>query len=68
MASMLFALPLKAGQMQAAHTFAEECLGPRFAEYQASEQRIGIQEENWYLQHNATGEWFTIYVEGPDLM
>jgi hypothetical protein len=68
MATMLFALPIRSGQTEAARAFAQECIGPRSAEYAASGQRIGIQVENWYLQRNSAGEFFTIYVEGPDLM
>ncbi len=68
MATLLFALPIKPGQTEAARAFAQECIGPRYADYDASEQRIGIQVENWYLQRNAAGQFFTIQVEGPDLM
>ena len=68
MATLLFALPIKLGQTEAARTFAQECIGPRYADYDASEQRIGIQAENWYLQRNSAGQFFTIQVEGPDLM
>ena len=68
MATMLFALPIKSGQAEATRAFAQECIGPRYAEYDASEQRIGIRVENWYLQRNAAGQFFTIQVEGPDLM
>ena len=68
MATMLFALPIKPGQTEAARSFAQECIGPRYAEYDASEQRIGIRVENWYLQRNPAGQFFTIHVEGPDLM
>jgi hypothetical protein len=68
MATMLFALPIKPGQEEATRAFAQECIGPRYAEYDASEQRIGIQVENWYLQRNAAGQFFTVQVEGLDLM
>jgi hypothetical protein len=68
MATLLFALPIKPGQTEAARAFAQECIGPRYADYDASEQHIGIQVENWYLQRNAAGQFFTIQVEGPDLI
>jgi hypothetical protein len=68
MATMLFALPLSSGQAEAARTFAKQCVGPRYTEYDASERRIGIPIENWYLQRTSAGEFFMIYVEGPDLM
>jgi hypothetical protein len=63
MATMLFALPIKPGQAEATRAFAQECIGPRYAE-----QRIGIQRENWYLQRTVAGQFFAIQVEGPDLM
>ncbi len=55
-------------ERQSVRAFAQECIGPRYADYDTSEQRIGIQVENWYLQRNAAGQFFTIQVEGPDLM
>ena len=68
MATMLFALPIKSGQAEAARSFARECIGPRYAEYDASERRIGIAGENWYLLHTPSAELFVIQVEGADLM
>ena len=68
MATLLFALPIKSGQTEAARAFAQECLGPRYADYDASERRIGIQVENWYLQRLAADQFFTIQVEGLDLI
>ena len=67
MPSTLIWLPLKPGQTEATRAFAAECIGPRYAEYDASERRIGIHAENWYLQHTPTGDTFVIVIEGPDL-
>lgn len=66
MATMLVALPIKPGQTDAARAFAAECIGPRYTEYDASEQRIGLQAENWYLQHTPAGDTFVIHIEGPN--
>jgi hypothetical protein len=68
MSTMLVALPIKAGQTAAARAFAQACMGPRFADYDASERRIGIPVENWYLLGGPDGDRFVIQVEGPDLM
>lgn len=68
MATIMMALPIKPGQEQAARSFAQECIGPRFAEYDASERRIGIPVENWYLLHAGGSAYFIIQVEGPDLL
>jgi hypothetical protein len=60
-------LPIQTGQTDAARAFAKECVGPRFAAYDASERRIGIPTENWYLLQTPAGAAFVIHVEGPDL-
>jgi hypothetical protein len=67
MATVLFALPIKPGQADAVRTLTKACIGQRRPEFDASERRIGIQVENWYLQHTPSGELFAFQVEGPDL-
>ena len=67
MATLMMALPIHPGQADAARAFAKECVGPRYAEYDASERRIGIPVENWYLLRTRAGEFFVIQVEGEDL-
>ena len=67
MTTMLLTLPIRPNQTEAARAFAQECLGPRYSEYDASERRIGINIENWYLQHLSSGEFFAIHADGPDL-
>lgn len=67
MPTLLVAVPIKPGMSDAARAFAQECIGPRMADYDASEQRINIAVENWYLQHTPSGDLFAIYLEGPDL-
>jgi len=67
MPSMLIWLPLKPGQTEAARAISAECMGLRYAEYDASERRIGLQAENWYLQHTPAGDTFVIVIEGADL-
>lgn len=67
MPTSLISIPLKPGQTDAARAFAQECVGSRFADFDASERRINILVENWYLQRMGGAEFFTIYVEGPDI-
>lgn len=67
MPTLLVALPIKPGMSDAARAFAQECIGPRMADFDASEQRINIPVENWYLQHMSSGDYFSIQIEGPDL-
>lgn len=68
MATMMMALPLRCGQAEDAGAFARECVGARYAEYDASERRIGLVAENWYLARLAGADYFVIQVEGEDLM
>ena len=67
MATLMVALPVHAGQENAARDFAHECIGPRYGEFDASERRIGIPRENWYLLRTAAGAFFVIYIEGANL-
>jgi hypothetical protein len=65
--TLLLSVPIKAGQSDIARAFAHECVGPRLADYDASERRINITTENWYLQRIGDVDHFTLYIEGPDL-
>jgi len=38
----------------------------RQADYQRSEQRIGIVKEAWYLAHTPAGDQLVAYMESPD--
>ncbi len=67
MLTLLMTLPIKPGKTASARSFAQDCLGSRFAEFDASERRIGIPIENWYLQRIGGAEFFTALLEGPDL-
>ena len=67
MPTTLIAIPIKPGQTDTARAFAQECIGPRFSDYDASERRINIPVENWYLQRMGDTEFFAIYIEGQDL-
>jgi hypothetical protein len=67
MSSLLVTLPLRPGQEPAARAFLQECMGPRFADFDASERRFGIAAENWYLQHSPAGPVLVAYIEGENL-
>ena len=67
MATLLFSMPIRPGQADAARAFAQECVGPRLSDFDASERRIGIPVETWYMQRIGNTEYFTVMVEGPDL-
>jgi hypothetical protein len=40
--------------------------GPRSAEFDKSERRIGITKEAWFLQHAPQGDLLIGYMESPD--
>jgi hypothetical protein len=61
-----FALPILPGKTEDARAFQRELDGPRKAEYAASEQRIGITREYWFLQQTPQGDLFLAYLESPD--
>lgn len=67
MATLLLSIPVKTGQTDAARAFVQEFNGPRGGEFDASERRIGITAESWYLQHVGDAELLTVYLEGADL-
>jgi hypothetical protein len=60
-----FALPILPGKTQDARAFQRALDGPRKAEYAASEQRIGIVKEHWFLQQTPQGDLFLAYMESP---
>ncbi len=58
-----FALPVLAGQQEAARAFLQELEGQRKGDYAASEQRLGIQKEVWALQATSQGAMLVVYIE-----
>lgn len=66
MDQVCFALPLIPGKTEAARAFMRELEGPRKSQFAASERRIGITKELWYLQQTANGDLFVTYMESPD--
>jgi hypothetical protein len=67
MASLAFALPLTPGKTEAWRRWADELLGPRRAEYEASRRRFGITVERAFLQHTPQGDFNVVYLEADDL-
>jgi hypothetical protein len=61
-----FALPVITGRTENARRFMRELDGPRKAEFDASERRIGITKEAWFLQHTAQGDLLIGYIESAD--
>jgi hypothetical protein len=60
------ALPLLPGKSAEARTFMQQLDGSRRAEFDASERRIGIGKELWYLAALAAGDHLIAYMESDD--
>ncbi len=60
------ALPVLPGKTAEARTFLQQLDGPRRAEYDASERRIGITKELWYLAKLPTGDHLIGCMESKD--
>jgi hypothetical protein len=61
-----FALPVLEDKTEDARAFFEELETQRKSDYAASEQRINISKESWYLQHSPQGDLLLAYIESPD--
>jgi hypothetical protein len=59
-------VPVLPGKTADAKDFMHELEGGRNADYQASEQRIGIVKEAWYLARTPAGDQLVGYLESPD--
>ena len=59
-------VPVLPGRTADARDFMRELEADRNAGYQASEQRIGIVKEAWYLARTPAGDQLVAYLESPD--
>ena len=59
-------VPILPGRTAYARDFMRELETDRQADYQRSEQRIGIVKEAWYLAHTPVGDQLVAYMESPD--
>ena len=59
-------VPVLPGRTADAKDFMHELEGDRKADYQRSEQRIGIVKEAWYLARAGAGDQLVGYMESPD--
>ncbi len=58
--------PVLPGKTEAARAFMRDVDGPRMAEYDRSEQAIGISKELWFLASLPTGDALVGYIEAAD--
>ena len=66
MDQVCFALPILPGKMAGTRAFMHELEGARKGEYAASERRIGIVQESWYVQERPEGDLLVAYMESPN--
>ena len=59
-------VPVLPGKTADALDFMRELEADRNADYQRSEQRIGITKEAWYLARTPAGDQLVGYMESPD--
>ncbi len=60
------AVPLLPGRTEQARSFMRQLEGPRRAEFDLSERRIGITKELWYLAKLPSGDHLIGYMEAVD--
>ena len=61
------ALPILPGKSDDVRAFMVELEGPRNAQYDASERRIGITKEAWYMAALPSGDHLIAYMESGDI-
>ena len=59
-------VPITPGRSEDARAFLRELDHQRRAEYEASERRIGITKEVWYLADTGRGAQLVAYMESAD--
>jgi hypothetical protein len=59
-------VPVQPGKSEDAREFMDELEQSRMAEYAASEERIGITKEVWFLAGTPGGETLVAYIEADD--
>lgn len=67
MEQVCFALRIIAGKTGDARAFLRDLDGPRKAEFDRSERRIGIVKESWFLQHLEQYDVLIVYLEGRNV-
>jgi hypothetical protein len=59
-------LPILPGKNDSARAFQQELDGPRKNDYDASERRIGITKEMWFVAQTPAGDQLVSYMESAD--
>jgi Family of unknown function (DUF6176) len=67
MASLASAFPILPGKTAAWKQFAQELIGARRQEFEASRRRLGTTTERAYLQSTPQGDMAIVYIEADDI-
>src|SRR5580658_4382992 len=67
MEQVCFALPIMVGKTANARAFLSALDGPRKAEFDRSERRIGIVKESWFLQNLEQYDVLIVYMESRNV-
>ena len=59
-------VPVQSGKSEDAREFMDELEKSRMADYAASEERIGITKEVWFLAGTPGGDTLVAYIESDD--
>lgn len=62
------AMPISPGQTAAWQQALGELTGQRYAEYDASRRRFGLDTQTTYLQRTPAGDFALVYMAGPDVV
>jgi hypothetical protein len=65
MALLAFAAPILPGKTEQWKRFIQELQGPRYHEFKASRDRVGVHERT-FLQSTPQGEFVVVTLEGND--
>jgi hypothetical protein len=66
MDQVCYVLPIRPGQTEAARALIEEIRTARWAEYAATQRRMGAVKEVWFLATGPAGDQLVVYLEVPD--
>jgi len=55
------------GKSEAAKEFAKTLAGPRYREFEGSEERLHVSKEAFFLQKTPQGDFVIVYFEADDV-
>lgn len=59
--------PILQGKSEAAKGFAKTLMGPRYGEFEASEKRLKVSKESFFVEKTPQGHLIIVYFEADDV-